>query len=127
LLRSGGEDELELAESYLKTHTLTDFYDSMLIPAMIAAGKDQGRGVLDRDQLDQVEDAIEELLEELDDRLPGVLKVQESLPDDVSSSLGPCRVHCVPGKAERDRLAGEMFAQLLRNQRFEVSSSSAQL
>jgi predicted PurR-regulated permease PerM len=127
LLRSRGEDELELAESYLKTHTLTDFYDSMLIPAMIAAGKDQGRGVLDRDQLDQVEDAIEELLEELDDRLPGVLKVQESLPDDVSSSLGPCRVHCVPAKAERDRLAGEMFAQLLRNQRFEVSSSSAQL
>ncbi|WAC18425.1 AI-2E family transporter [Luteolibacter sp. SL250] len=127
LLRAGGDDELELAESYLKTHTLTDFYDSMLIPALVAAGKDQNRGVLDRDQISQVEHAIGELLEELDDRLPGIAKIPESLPDHVSSLVGPCRIHCVPAKAERDRLSAEMLAQLLRVQKFEVTVSPPQL
>lgn len=127
LLRSGGEDELELSESYLKTHTLTDLYDSMLIPALIAAGRDHHRGVLDNGQILQVENAVDELLEELEERLPGVVKVEESLPENVSSLVGPCRIHCVPARATRDRLAAEMLAQLLRMQHFEVTISPPQL
>ncbi len=127
LLRSGGEDELELAEAYLKNHTLTDFYDSMLIPALIAAGKDHHRGVLSRDQIDEVEHAIGELLDELDDRLPGIAKVPESLPEHVGSLVGSCRIHCVPAKAGRDRLSAEMLAQLLRTQKFDVTISPPQL
>jgi len=127
LLRQGGEDELELAESYLKSHTLTDFYDSMLIPALISAGKDRQRGMLDRDQIDQVEHAIGELLEELDERLPAVAKVEESLPQNISSLVGPCRIHCVPAKAKRDQLSAEMLAQLLRMQKFDVTISPPHL
>lgn len=127
LLRSGGEDELELAESYLKTHTLTDLYDSMLIPALIVAEKDQQRGVLDKDQISQLEHAIQELLDELGERLPAIAKVEESLPDHTLSLIGPCHIYCVPARAERDRLPGEMLAQLLRLQKFEVTVAPPQL
>jgi predicted PurR-regulated permease PerM len=78
LLRSGGEDELELAEAYLKNHTLTDFYDTMLVPALIAGEKDHHRGLLDKDQVDQLEHAIADLLEELENGLPGIAKAEEA-------------------------------------------------
>lgn len=127
LLRAGGQDELELAESYLKGHTLTDFYDTMLIPALSYAGRDQERGLLARDQTDQVEFAIGELLGELDERLPGIAKIPEPVPENIGSTIGPCHVLCVPARATRDFLAGEMLAQLLRQYRFEVTRAPVNL
>jgi predicted PurR-regulated permease PerM/methylmalonyl-CoA mutase cobalamin-binding subunit len=127
LLRAGGQDELELAESYLKNHTLTDFYDTMLIPALTYAGRDQQRGLLDKDQIDQVEFALAELLSELDERLPGIAKIPEPLPENAGLTIGPCHVLCVPARANRDRLAGEMLAQLLRKYHFEVTRTPVNL
>ena len=127
LLRAGGQDELELAESYLKTHTLTDFYDTMLIPALTFASRDHANRLLDKDQNDQVEFALGELLEELDEGLPGIAKVPEPLPENIASTIGPCHVLCVPARANRDRLAGEMLGQLLRQYRFEVTRAPVNL
>ena len=123
LLRSGGQDELELAESYLKNHTLTDFYDTVLIPALIAGEKDHHRGLLDKDQVDQLEHAIADLLEELEEGLPGIAKVEEAS----SSLITACEVCCMPAKGERDRLAAGMLAQLLRHQKITVTTGPARL
>lgn len=127
LLRAGGQDELELAESYLKSHSLTDFYDTMLIPALTFASRDHDSRLLDKDQNDQVEFALGELLEELDEGLPAIAKVPEPLPENFASTIGPCHVLCVPARANRDRLAGEMLAQLLRQYRFEVTRAPVNL
>ncbi len=123
LLRTGGQDELELAESYLRTHTLTDFYDSMLVPALITGERDHHRGALDKDQINQLETATGDLLEEIEERLPGIAKVEEAAADLPT----PCEVFCMPAKGERDRLAGEMLAQLLRRQKIQVTSGPANL
>jgi predicted PurR-regulated permease PerM/methylmalonyl-CoA mutase cobalamin-binding subunit len=122
LLRAGGQDELELAESYLKQHTLTDLYDAVLIPALITAGKDHQRGMLDADQIDQVEHAVGELLMELEERIPAVNKTEDPAADQPAEIPLTCSVYCVPAKAERDHLAGEMFAQLLRNKGLKVTN-----
>lgn len=115
LLRSGGQDELELTETFLKQHTLTDFYDTMLIPALIAAGNDHKQGLLDKDQIDQLEFAVQELLEEMDDRLPAMAKFEENGKKNQEAAVTPAgRIFGVPARAERDRLAGEMLTQLLR-------------
>lgn len=125
LLRSGGQDELELTETFLKQHTLTDFYDTMLIPALIAGGNDHKQGLLDKDQIDQLEFAVQELLEEMDDRLPAMAKFDENEKKSQDSAVAPSsHIFCVPARAERDRLAGEMLAQLLRYRGHEATSSS---
>lgn len=127
LLRAGGQDELELAESYLKNHTLTDFYDSMLIPALIQAGRDHETGHLDKDQIDQVEFAVGELLGEIGERLPAIARVPETLPENSRAMLGPCHVLCVPARARRDDLGLEMLSQLLGQYQFDVTRSPIKL
>lgn len=127
LLRPGGDDEMELAESYLKTHTLTDFYDTVLVPALITATRDHQRGVLSGDQIYQVEHAVGELLEELEYSLPTIAKIKETVPEIPDGVPVSCKVHCVPAKARRDLLSWEMLAQLLRQQEFITSTSSVRL
>jgi len=125
LLRSGGQDELELTEAFLKQHTLTDFYDTMLIPALITAGNDHKVGLLDKDQIDQLEFAVQELLEEMEERLPAMAKFEENEKKSNEPVVSPSKhLFCVPARAERDRLGGEMLAQLLRYRGHEAIATS---
>jgi methylmalonyl-CoA mutase cobalamin-binding subunit len=125
LLRSGGQDELELTETFLKHHTLTDFYDTMLIPALITAGNDHKQGLLDKDQIDQLEFAVQELLEEMETRLPAMAKFDENEKKSGEVVIVPsCRIYCLPARAERDRLTGEMLSQFLRYQGNDATTPS---
>ncbi len=47
LLTVGEQDEMELVETYLKTHSLTSLYDSMLIPVITAVEIDHRLELLD--------------------------------------------------------------------------------
>lgn len=112
LLRPGGEDELELAEHFLKSAPLDEFYDTVLIPALLAAAHDQARGALDRKHSVQFEAAVTELLDELDEELP---EVAVRITETTVPPAEPPPILILPARTNRDHLAGQMLAQLHRN------------
>lgn len=100
LLRAGENDEMELVDHFLKGKSHAALFDSVLIPVVIAAGTDHRLGFLDGEQLDLVERGVGDILEAVSPAPP------------VADEPG-IRVCCVPAKAHRDQLAGEMLVQLL--------------
>jgi len=118
LLRHGEHDELELAESFLRTKPLEELYDSMLIPVMIAAERDQRIGSIDREQRDQIIHAMGELVEELSER-----PAPEREEND--HSVVECHVCCLAARAERDEMAGNMLVHVLRHEGFEAEQLPA--
>lgn len=100
LLRSGENDEMELVDDYLKTSPMSALFDSVLMPVAAAAGTDHRLGFIDAGQLESVERALCDIVDAVS-------------PDIPAADEGACRVCCVPAKAYRDQLAGEMFVRLL--------------
>jgi GAF domain-containing protein len=135
LLTPGEADELELVESYLKTHSLTELYDSVLIPVLTAVETDARAEMLDPDQLDHVEQSMRDIIEDLGTRPAAPAKVPAARDEDVTGeapapvpvSAPDCRIYCLPARAQRDELAGAMLTQLARQQGFGAQNASAQL
>ncbi|MCW1887746.1 AI-2E family transporter [Luteolibacter flavescens] len=120
LLRQGEHDEMELAESYLRTKPLAELYDSMLIPVMIAAERDHRDSSIDRDQRNQIVQAMGELVEDLSER-PTALDT--GVKEDATAV--DCLVSCLAARAERDEMAGSMLVHVLKQQRFEAKQLPA--
>ncbi len=100
LQRMGEHDESDLVDHYLKSNTPEALFDNMLIPVITAAETDHRMGLLDDEQLEFVEQGLRDLLDDLEARLePAAPEASDALP----------RVCCVPAKAYRDQLAGEML------------------
>jgi hypothetical protein len=114
LLRAGEHDEMELVDQYLKTNPLVTLFDSVLLPVATAAGTDHRLGFLDRERLEFVEQGLSDLL----------IAVSTDSPtaDDTAT-----RVCCIPAKAYRDQLAGDMLQQLLNQAGYLVRSAEARM
>ena len=100
LLRAGEHDEMELVDNYLKTSPMSALFDSVLIPVVAAAGTDHRLGYLDAGQLDSVERAMSDIVDAVS-------------PDYPAEGEMACSVCCVPARAHRDQLAGDMLVRLL--------------
>ena len=100
LLRAGEQDEMELVDQYLKANPLGALFERVLMPVVISAGTDHHLGFLDAEQLDSVERGLGEILDAVSPELPS--------SDDEDS-----HVCCVPARAHRDQLAGDMLVRLL--------------
>ena len=122
LLTVGEQDEMELVESYLKAHSLTALYDSVLIPVITAAETDHRLETLDDDQRTLVLQSLSDIVEDLGTRPPVASEIRA---DKGLAALTPAapptwKVFCLPARAERDALAGAMLVQLLRQHGFEA-------
>ncbi len=118
LQRAGEHDEMEFVDAYLKSNPPEALFDSVLIPVIIAAETDHRLDLLDAKQLEFVKRGLWAMLEELEIGMD----VAEPAADDRDLLVG-----CVPAKAERDELAGEMFARLLRHMDFTAANASSVL
>ncbi len=112
LLRVREHDEMELVDNFLKTKSLVELFDSVLMPVISAVGTDHRSGFLETEQLDFVEQGLSEILEAVS-------------PDHASDRERDLRVCCVPARAHRDELAGEMLIQLLRQKNFPARNAAA--
>jgi predicted PurR-regulated permease PerM len=138
---AGDPDEAQdQAELLLKERSLSSYYDEVALKGLRLAVNDLQRGVLKPAQLEQIRNAVTELVEDLDDnpdrdpdpdeigRLPltSTLAEQE-LPRASAPSGGPVEpstlVHpwsgegavlCVSGRGPLDEAASAILAQLLR-------------
>jgi predicted PurR-regulated permease PerM/methylmalonyl-CoA mutase cobalamin-binding subunit len=131
LLAFGLDEANDLAEAYVKTSSLTSLYDSVLIPTVTLAEMDAQREQLDAEQRSAIHQHVHDLVEDLGSaplsksQVEADKAVAEQTPFPLS---GPaCRVLCVPARAYRDELAGEMLVQLLRKQDFDAENASAAL
>lgn len=104
LLRGGEHDEIDLVDTYLRSHALVDLYDEVLVPVMVAAEADYRAGVLEEDQRLLVAQGLRDLLDELAPTASG---------DDELAPTTARRVFLLPSRAQRDEMAAEMLAQLL--------------
>ena len=101
LQRVGEHDESDLVDHYLKSNTADALFDSMLVPVITAAETDHRLGLLDGEQLEFVQQGLRDLLDDLEVRF-------EAEAAEVSGKELP-RVCCLPAKAYRDQLAGDML------------------
>jgi hypothetical protein len=114
LLRVGEHDEMELVDHYLKTNPPEALFENVLIPVLIAAGIDHRLDILEAGQLEFVERGLGDILATIS-------------PDPPSANEAELLVCCVPSKARRDQLAGDMLVQLLWHQGYSARSAAAGL
>ncbi len=131
LLTVSGHDEIEWVEAYLKENSLTSLYDSVFIPVITAAEIDARQDSLDHDHLLVIEQSLRDLIEDLGARPPVISKIEEEKAftdaPPLPPPIPPCRVCCLPARADRDELAGLMLAHLLRQQGCEALTASSVL
>ncbi len=125
LLTPSEYDEIEFVESYLKANSLGALYDSVFIPVITTAETDARDDSLDQDQLLIVEQSLREIIQDLGTRPVAVAKPEADAVTPMP--MPPCRVFCLPARAERDELAGSMLVQLLQQQGCEAWSAPGKL
>ncbi len=94
---------MELVDLYLNTNPPIALFDNVLIPVIATAATDHRLGFLEAGQLNFVEQSLLDILDAL-------------APDPTPADSIDCRICCIPVRARRDELAGDMLVQLLRHQ-----------
>jgi len=128
LLALDPEEAIEVAEDFLKDHSLEDLYDSVLLPALSLAEQDRHHGDLEEPQERLIIDTLRELVDDLGARAQrAAAAVRDASgganPTAVAASDLP--VLCLPARDEADEIVGMMLAQLLaaRGVKTELVSS----
>lgn len=132
------DDEVrEVADKYLETAPVEEFYDQVLVPAMRLAERDRHAGVLSEEQQQAVEETARELIEELGTReIAKEQKEQAKAVEAAAASLdvGTAeaetaavviepprgRVLCIPLRDEGDKIVARMLGQMLESERIET-------
>jgi len=129
LLALGLDEATDLAEAHVKASSLTSLYDAVLIPTITLADMDTQRGELDTEKRSTIHHQIRDMIEDLGASPPSKsqLAADKAVAEDQSLpvTVPTCRVLCIPARAYRDELAGEMLVQLLRQQGFEAENASS--
>ncbi len=131
MLATDQDAAISFVDSYLTANSLTQLYDSVLIPVLTAAEVDHRRESLDAEQLTAMHQSLRDLVEDFATR-PAV---ESKVPADThtaetggNAEPSPrCRVLCLPSRSVRDEISAEMLTQLLTQQSFVAGYESAQL
>src|SRR6202795_735126 len=124
LLASDQVEAKQVLEDYLKTNSLEDLYDSVLIPAFALAEQDRHHDDLEEITEQFICKSTKELLDELGDKSkePAAAEVQKAQSDLAAISapklrLEPpshvTRVVCIPARDEADEIVAIMLTELL--------------
>ncbi len=124
LLASDQTEAKEVLEDYLKTNSLEDLYDSVLIPALALAEQDRHHDDLEEITEQFICKSTKELLDELGDKSkePAAAEAQRAESDLAELSASKIRVAppshatnvvCIPARDEADEIVGIMLSQLL--------------
>lgn len=127
LLTPGVHDEIEFVDAYLKANSLTALYDAVFIPVITTAEMDTRQDSLDPDQLLIVEQSLRDIIQDLCTRPAVVSKIDNDQATADVAPMPPCRVACLPARAERDELAGSMLVHMLQQQGSEAWSAPGKL
>ena len=124
LLASDQAEAKQVLEEYLKTNSLEDLYDSVLIPALALAEQDRHHDDLEEITEQFICKSTKELLDELGDKSkePPDAEMEKADSDLAALSAPKIRLEpssratsvvCIPARDEADEIVGIMLAQLL--------------
>ena len=114
LLALDQDEARNIAQEYLKDHSLIEMYDAVLIPALSMAEHERHMNTLEDDKRTFIFQTATELVEELGERAEGDTPVVVSNQElAVSSASSGFDVVCVPARDEADAVVALMLAQLL--------------
>src|SRR5215510_12894130 len=122
---------LEIVEELLKTRTLLNVYEDVVIPALYYAKQDQRRDNLTADEAHTIYGATHELIDDLS-ASHAALSAEEavaSVPEEDTAAPLPPHIHILgcPAHDEADEVALQMLQQVLDPRRFEVEVTKAGL
>ena len=135
LLASDQVEAKQVLEEYLKTNSLEDLYDSVLIPALALAEQDRHHDDLDEITEQFICKSTKELLDELGDksREPATAEMGKAHSDLAALSDPKIRVPppshvtsvvCIPARDEADEIVGIMLSQLLERAGYRAQAVS---
>lgn len=136
LLAFDYQEPLKLAQKHLKSSPLVNFYDEILIPALILAEQDRHAGSLSEEQQQFVQEAAEDFVEELGDPVSATRALGATADDAATDDVGAsdhqhddgtplARILCLPLRDEADETTSRMLGQLLKSEGFQVDAGSA--
>jgi predicted PurR-regulated permease PerM len=135
LLASDQVEAKQVLEDYLKTNSLEDLYDSVLIPALALAEQDRHHDDLEEITEQFICKSTKELLDELGDKSkePAAAEVQKAQSDLAAISAPKPRLEppshvtcvvCIPARDEADEIVGIMLTQLLERAGYHAQAIS---
>jgi predicted PurR-regulated permease PerM len=102
-----------IADLYLENHTLAEFYDRLMLPALSLAERDRHKGALDEVRANFVFQCANELIAELTDfSLIDRSNLETSAPPE---NIRAFPVICVSTQDQADEIVATMLAQLLEH------------
>jgi hypothetical protein len=112
LLAMDDQEARGVADRYLKNHSLSQLYDSVLIPALTMAEHDRHKGALDPAREEFFFLSMKEMLAELPDySLKDPVNMEGAMEPKAEWPAG--RVICIPANDEADEISAAMLSQLL--------------
>jgi hypothetical protein len=128
LLARDQDEATQLVLAQAKTSSLEQVYDGILVPALSYLKRDRARDDLTEADEQFVLRATREIVEDLGERQTAAVKLA-AVPSEGSAARAPHKVHVLgcPGHDETDRLALEMFRQLLDPGRWDVEVLSIEM
>src|SRR5712691_5211885 len=121
---------VEVVEELLKTQTLTDMYDAVLLPALYYTAQDQRRNNLTAEEARFIYQATSELVDNLgaSQAATSAVAVPVAPDEDAAAALPPkVRILACPGHHEADEVALQMFQHVLDPMRFAVEFTKTTL
>ena len=131
LVAKDPDEALELAQAYLQEHSLLEFYEQVVIPALALAERDRERDALDENKQSHIWSNIRELVEDLADH-KDVDAQTASENEALSTEERRClpkpdheSVLCIPARSEADEIAALILSQLLHRRCVGAKALSA--
>lgn len=99
-----------VVDEFLREHTLSALYDTVMLPAIVASEQDRQKGAMDEVHSGWLYRSAAELVAELSEYnpAPGTDEPDLEHPPEHASPVA-----CLPAEDEADEIAGTMLAQLL--------------
>jgi predicted PurR-regulated permease PerM len=112
LVARDDDEAAEIVEDHLKTQTLGEVFDEVLVPALCYAKQDRRYDSLTQDDAQFIFRSTREVVEDLDTRVPQ--------QENGAAPLPRARILGCPARDEVDEIALLMFRQLFDPARYEV-------
>jgi hypothetical protein len=117
LLANDQREASQVLETHLKTSSLENLFDTVLIPALSLADQDRHRNELDDATVTFITQTTKDLVDELS------LRHDDSSTADVAlGRSAPERIMCLPVRDDADEIVGIMLAQLLERAGYSATA-----
>jgi hypothetical protein len=114
LLAMDPDEARDVAEEYLRDHSVANLYESVLVPALRLAEEDRHTDTLGDRSSEFISQSTKELIDDLEDHEDQAEAQEEAPRLRGPNALSSARIVCVPARDQADELVGAMLAQLLR-------------